>query len=42
MEENVYIHVNEETLKRIDEKMPPEEELQDLAEFYKVFGMPHV
>ena len=38
MEENVYIHVNEETLKRIDEKMPPEEELQDLAEFYKVFG----
>ena len=38
MEENAYIHVNEETLKRIDEKMPPEEELQDLAEFFKVFG----
>ena len=38
MDENVYIHVNEETLKSIDEKMPPEEELQDLAEFYKVFG----
>ena len=38
MEENAYIHVNEETLKRIDEKMPPEEELLDLAEFFKVFG----
>ena len=25
-------------LKIIDEKMPPEEELQDLAEFFKVFG----
>ena len=38
MEENTYIHVNEETLRKIDEKMPPEEELQDLAEFFKVFG----
>lgn len=38
MEENTYIHVNEETLKIIDDKMPPEEELQDLAEFYRVFG----
>lgn len=37
-EENTYIHVDEETLKIIDEKMPPEEELQDLAEFFKVFG----
>lgn len=38
MEENSYIHVDEATLNRIDEKMPPEEELQDLAEFFKVFG----
>lgn len=38
MEENSYIHVDEAILKIIDEKMPPEEELQDLAEFFKVFG----
>ncbi len=38
MEENTYIHVKETVLKQIDEKMPPEEELQDLAEFFKVFG----
>lgn len=38
MEENAYIHVDEGTLKTIDEKMPPEEELLDLAEFFKVFG----
>ena len=38
MEENTYIHVKETVLKQIDEKMPPEEELQDLVEFFKVFG----
>ena len=38
MEENTYIHVNEDTLRMIDDRMPPEEELQDLAEFYRVFG----
>lgn len=38
MEDNTYIHVKEKVLKEIDEKMPPEEELQDLAEFFKVFG----
>ena len=38
MEENTYIHVDEETLHKVDEKMPPEEELQDLADFFKVFG----
>lgn len=38
MEENTYLHVDDETLKDIDRKMPPEEELQDLAEFFKVFG----
>lgn len=39
MEENTYIHVNEETLRMIDDRMPPEEELQDLAEFYRVLEM---
>lgn len=38
MEDNNYIYVKKDTLKEIDEKMPPEEELQDLAEFFKVFG----
>lgn len=38
MEENSYIYVKEAVLKQIDDKMPPEEELQDLAEFFKVFG----
>lgn len=38
MEENGYIHVDDATLKEIDKKMPPEEELQDLADFFKVFG----
>lgn len=38
MEENAYIYVKEPILRQIDEKMPPEEELQDLAEFFKVFG----
>lgn len=38
MEENTYMFVKDAVLKQIDEKMPPEEELQDLAEFFKVFG----
>lgn len=38
MEENTYIYVDEATLQKVDEKMPPEEELQDLADFFKVFG----
>ena len=38
MAENTYIYVEEETLRKIEEKMPPEEELQDLADFFKVFG----
>ena len=38
MEENSYIYLDEEILKKVDDKMPPEEELQDLAEFFKVFG----
>ena len=38
MEENLYLHINEETVQKVNETMPPEEEMQDLAEFYKVFG----
>lgn len=38
METPTYIHVNQQTLNIIDAKMPPEEELQDLAELFKVFG----
>ncbi|MCM1190445.1 MAG: metalloregulator ArsR/SmtB family transcription factor [bacterium] len=38
MEEIIYMHADDQILKTIDEKMPPEEELQDLAEFFKVFG----
>ena len=38
MEENTYLHINEEIVKKVDEAMPPEEEMQDLAEFFKVFG----
>lgn len=38
MEENTYLHLKEETIQKIDDKMPPEEELQDLGEFFKVFG----
>ncbi|MCM1044612.1 MAG: metalloregulator ArsR/SmtB family transcription factor [Candidatus Gastranaerophilales bacterium] len=40
MEEHAYIHLNRETIEKVDEKMPPEEELQDLADFFKVFGDP--
>lgn len=38
MEGNTYLHLKEEMIKKIDEKIPPEEEMQDLAEFFKVFG----
>lgn len=40
MEENTYLHVEQDMLDKVEEKMPPEEELQDLAEFFKVFGDP--
>ena len=33
-----YMHANEEVVKRDNEMMPPEEDLYDLAELYKVFG----
>lgn len=38
MENNTYIYMTEDIVKKIEEKMPPEEELQDLADFFKVFG----
>ena len=38
MEQSGYLYVDEKTLKKVDEKMPPEEELQDLGDFFKIFG----
>ncbi len=38
MEQNTYLYVKDSTIEQINEKMPPFEELQDLAEFFKVFG----
>lgn len=38
MEENTYLNVDEASLKKIQDRMPPEEELQDLADFFKVFA----
>lgn len=33
-----FIHVHEDVVKKVNEKMPSEEELYDLADFFKVFG----
>lgn len=38
MEESNYIHLDETTIRKVDEQMPPVEELEDLGEFFKVFG----
>lgn len=38
--QNGFIHLDEATRKEIEETMPPKEELQDLADFFKVFGDP--
>lgn len=38
MEGNHFLHMEEEMVKKVSDSMPPEEEMQDLAEFYKVFG----
>ena len=38
MEGNSYISLNEELAREVEETLPPEEEMQNLAEFYKVFG----
>lgn len=34
----VYNHVHEETVRRVNEIMPGEEELFDLSELFKIFG----
>lgn len=33
-----YIHAHEETVKSVKKQMPPDEQLYDLAELYKIFG----
>lgn len=38
MEENNYIYLDKKTIRQVEDKMPPQEELQDLGEFFKVFG----
>ncbi len=38
MEENTYYFCDEELVRKVNDTMPPEEEMKDLAEFYKVFG----
>ncbi len=35
---NGFIHVDEDIQKQVMDTMPPEEEMQDLADFFKVFG----
>lgn len=40
MEENTTFFCDDELVKKVNDTMPPEEEMQDLAEFYKVFGDP--
>lgn len=36
--ENGFLHMDEKLQKEIEETMPPEEEIIDLADFFKVFG----
>ena len=38
MAENSYINLDNDTIEKVNDRMPPEEELQDLADFFKVFG----
>ncbi len=38
MEDNKYIYLNDTTIRQVEDRMPPQEELQDLGEFFKVFG----
>lgn len=40
MGENEFLSLTEEIVKKVDASMPPEEEVKDLAEFFKVFGDP--
>ncbi|MGN1148113.1 MAG: ArsR/SmtB family transcription factor [Lachnospiraceae bacterium] len=36
--QNGFIHVDEKMQREVLDTMPPEEEMQDLADFFKVFG----
>lgn len=38
--ENGFLILSPEEANAVEEKLPPEEEMQDLAEFFKVFGDP--
>lgn len=38
MEEKEYIHIHEEVVKQVQDKLPKEEKLYDLADFFKIFG----
>lgn len=38
MEGKEYIHVHEKVVEKVQNKMPAEEKLQGLADFFKVFG----
>lgn len=33
-----FIHVHEDVVREVNEKMPKEEDLYDLADFFKIFG----
>lgn len=33
-----YLHVHEDVIKEVNKKMPNEEKLYDLADFFKIFG----
>ncbi len=35
-----FIFIDESVIEKVNETMPPEEEMQDLAELFKVFGDP--
>lgn len=38
IEQCAYIHVHEEIVEQVNEKIPDDEKLYDLADFYKVFA----
>ncbi|MCD7837037.1 MAG: metalloregulator ArsR/SmtB family transcription factor [Lachnospiraceae bacterium] len=38
MEKNSFLYLDKATIDKVDETMPPEEELQDLADFFRIFG----
>lgn len=38
MEENSYLFLDQEIIEKVKDRMPPEEELQDLGDFFKLFG----